>query len=471
MATDRRIRRWTPSTVDVLAGLFLLVVIGLSPRRITGDGAEYLLVSERLAAGHGPSIPFEAARRAGVYVPELATGADEQLPPHFPLFSLSVVPVLAVTTWLGSSPVLAFGITNAILLWIGLVITRRRFGNLAAGFIALSPVIWWVDKPQVEVFTFSWILLGCALLRTPGWAACCFAVASTQNPPIGVLTLLLAADAAWSRRVERGDVWKWAVAFAIIALHPLFYVMELGRLTPLVASADLRLPAWRTLVTPLIDLNIGLVVHAPIVAVLIAYGIWTCLRSPAHRKNAIMVLATYAVFLFAFAQAPNVNSGGTPGLSRYALWLVPPSVLLIAGLELPGWRRTALAVLVGLSAAWNVAAFFPAVPEAYLDPTRLAMSVWTRYPSFENPLPEIFAERLRHRDGVNTLAATPDCSKILIQGGAWPPSCASSIAAPPGCLVDGALCYANRTRDGSYAFVRTSRRGGIRLMDMLTSAE
>lgn len=471
MATDHWVRRWTPSAADVLVGLFLVLVVAFSPRRITGDGAEYLLVSERLAAGQGPSIPFDAARGAGVYVPELAVSADRQLPPHFPLFPLSVVPALAVTKWLGASPVLAFGITNAILLWVAIVIARRRFGNLAALFVALSPIIWWVDKPQVEVFTLSWILLGCALLRSPGWAACCFAVASTQNPPIALLALLLAAAAAWSRQLERRDVWKWAAAFAVMALHPLFYVMELGRLTPLVASGDLLIPAWRTFVTPLIDLNIGLVVNAPVTAVLIAYGIWSCLRSPAHRKNAFVVLATYAVFLFAFAQAPNVNSGGTPGLSRYALWLVPPSVLLIAGLDLPGWRRTALSALIGLSAAWNVVAFFPALPDAYLDPTRLAAVVWTRYPALENPLPEIFAERLRHRDGVNTLAATPDCSKVLIQSGAWPSACASSTAAPPGCLVDSALCYANRTPDGSYDFVRTSRRGGVRLVGMFTSGE
>lgn len=103
-----------------------------------------------------------------------------------------------------------------------------------------------------------------------------------------------------------------------------------------------------------------------------------------------------------------------------------------------------------------------AATEGYLTPTRIASFTWSRHPSLENPPPEVFAERLRHQDGVNTLAATPDCAKVLVQEGAWPPACAARPLPAP-CGQPRALCYANRRRDGMYDAVPVSRRPGIRV--------
>jgi hypothetical protein len=123
--------------------------------------------------------------------------------------------------------------------------------------------------------------------------------------------------------------------------------------------------------------------------------------------------------------------------------------------------------LTVLSMLWSLALFRPWRPRSYRSPTPFATWIWSHSPRLENPLPEIFAERLRHQDGVNPIAATADCAKALIQEGRWPDPCTSSLPMPDACKAEGALCYANRNADGSYAWVETSRRGGVRIRDLL----
>lgn len=458
-----------PTVVDWLWPVVFVLALATSSRPLTGDGAEYVLVAQRLADLSGPLLPLDDARRAGVFDAELAVGEGRQLSPHFPFFPLLAAPVVAVTNHLRASPILAFGIVNAALLWMALVAARRRFGTLAALFLGTSPIIWWIDKAQVEVFTFSCILLGVTFLRKAPVAACCFAMASVQNPPIGGMVILLAVYAAYRGGIRAATSWTWGIAFAILAVHPLYYFFEIGRLTPLVASGDVRLPGPRALFTPLIDLNVGLLVDAPVIGGLMAACLWTGIRRPAYRRAALGVLIVYALFLCAFAQAPNVNSGGTPSLSRYALWLIPPVAALLPGARSRTGLAAALPALVGLSAIWTAVYFRPSIPESYLEPTRTALTVWSAHPSWENPLPEIFAERLRHRDGANTLAATPNCAKVLIQDGVWPQPCTAPSVSATACDGEGALCYANRRDDGTYAFVPTSRRGGISISRLMAS--
>jgi hypothetical protein len=108
------------------------------------------------------------------------------------------------------------------------------------------------------------------------------------------------------------------------------------------------------------------------------------------------------------------------------------------------------------SAALGIWAFHPARPEAADRPTRLASFLWTRHPSVDNPLPEVFVERLRGLDENWLPAATPGCEKVLLPGrgarsGVWPIPCAP-VTPPARCQQPGATCYANRTKMG-YEFV------------------
>jgi hypothetical protein len=164
------------------------------------------------------------------------------------------------------------------------------------------------------------------------------------------------------------------------------------------------------------------------------------------------------VFLVSFAQTTNVNHGGTRDMSRYCLWLIPLAIpwLRLEREARPVFRR-AMGGLAAASALYCIASFHPALSERSTSPTWIASTLWTRFPSWTNPLPEIFVERLQGAEFPWWLPiATGGCEKVLMKGqgdsaSMWPSSCAA-VQVPPHCLHPGALCYANRKATGAYTF-------------------
>jgi len=446
----------------VLLAFSVFCAVQLSPR-IIGDGREYLALAENLSRLQGTSFSSEQAGRWNIEDRRLLAWDGRQEVAHFWFYSALAVPF----GWLARLAHLrletAFVILNLLLLGIALVLGLRRLSYPASLFLFASPIWWWVDKVQIEVFTFSLLTYAFLLFpERPGWSMLCSGIAATQNPPVGLLIPIF----AWLGRTRSGLVRVLAcgaVATAIASLHPLYYLRRLSRWTPLVAPSDWRLPGIEALGAVLWDPNIGMLVQFPCALVVVFLGLsvsrldW---RQAFDRRGAMAALLAVPLFLFAFGQAVNLNHGGTPGMSRYALWLIPLIIPLLRAPALRvGRRRDLMAVVAIVSAGWSAAFFRPGLPEQYLHP-RLASFLWDRYPTLHNPLPEIFAERLRHREPVNTLAATPSCSKALLLGGQWPTPC-SPQAIPSACAQPGALCYANRASSG-YHFVRVSRRGGVR---------
>src|SRR5262249_52783952 len=117
-----------------------------------------------------------------------------------------------------------------------------------------------------------------------------------------------------------------------------------------------------------------------------------------------------------------------------------------------GFRLTALASIV-----WCAAQFAPSLPDEYLKPAPFAASIWQKWPAIDNPLAEVFAERVSESEpSPRPPLATADCGKVLLIGeGAeaiWPASCAD-VEPPQFCTYAGALCYANRS-GSSYQFAR-----------------
>jgi hypothetical protein len=174
----------------------------------------------------------------------------------------------------------------------------------------------------------------------------------------------------------------------------------------------------------------------------------------------VMVAAAAAVlFLLSASQAANVNHGGTPGMSRYATWLIPVAIPLLGAVQRS--RPAMITVLVPvaiLSAAINAVAFRPALPEDGMEPSAVARWLWTRHPGLDTPLPEVFAERLGGGAEDNWLpVSTPGCEKVLVVGrgpsiGEWPVWCPPEKL-PDVCTTINQLCYANRRPRGGYDFV------------------
>ncbi len=469
------------------AAAVVALLIGLaatsSPRRI-GDGGEYLAMALSYSRLRGPSIPLGEIRAIERRFPALGPTyqdvplEDPQLRgrdgrqdyTHFWLYPALAAAFVPVTRVSGLHPQVAFTILNVLLLgvaaWLTLQVTTPPLGLI----VLLSPVIWWVDKAHTEVFTFATLAAAVSLFaRSPGSALIAFGAAAAQNLALAP-AIPIAAAAALCRPAVRADwrFWRGLVCGGLLAaVSPAYYWMRLGTWSPLAPSALGRVPSVAEWSAPLFDLNLGLIVALPWLAVALALGLWVLVRAAPARllaPDVVVSVACAAAFLLVAAQAPNVNSGGTPGMSRYGIWFLPLAIPLLrhAG-ETGRMPRWPTALLAAASCLWCVVLFHPAVPENYARPSRAAQWVWTTVPWADNPLPEVFAERASGAaDWGWPPQATPGCEKVLTLGdgrAATGPAACGTLPAPADCLIVDALCYANR-RDGGYDFRPAPRQAG-----------
>ena len=470
----------------LLLGVFVSLSLISSPTRV-GDGFEYMAMALNLADSSQPALSQEqldAQSRAlaqmagfkgepGLRMPALVGTDGRQDFPHFWFYPLLASPWIGASRLVGVHPNVGFTALNCGLLLLASFALLRRSGPPLAVFIAVSPIVWWIDKAHTEVFSFSLLTIAILALReAPWWSLICLGMASTQNPPFAVAFVVAAAFAGCSSLRADRRLWLAGAAGGLLCLlHPAYYQWHLGRFSPLAAAARPNVPTLAALVTPLWDPNLGILVHLPGLGLLLALCLWCVARDRARRVPTGELAAAgamAAVFLLAFTQTGNVNSAGTPHPSRYGLWLVP---LTIPALE---WTWESLArrglrwvgaVVVVASSVYSAYAYQPRWPEQYLNSTRLAAWLWARWPAMSNPLPEVFVERVSGVDGQHTLpVATAGCEKILLAGDerggtVWPLPCRPEPL-PAACRESAALCYANRTPSG-YAFTRAPRQAGF----------
>ena len=127
-----------------------------------------------------------------------------------------------------------------------------------------------------------------------------------------------------------------AAAIALAAVNPVYYFFRVGRAVPLMGNSHGSVPNVDELTAVLRDPNIGLVTHAPFLVLALVFALAVLMiRTPRRLASgdAVSAFVGGVGLLFAFSQAINVNSGGTPGPSRYALWFVPLGLPLLRLLE------------------------------------------------------------------------------------------------------------------------------------------
>jgi hypothetical protein len=461
-------RRFRAVLVVVLAALAAALIVQSSFRRV-GDGAEYVAMAVNLSRGSRPSLTPVQLAAVGTFfpgdtgfhldMPELVGSDGRQDFPHFWLYSLLAAPLVRIAMAAGASPMAGFCALNVLLLAAALSVAMWRYGAVPTLFVVAGPVIWWIDKAHTEVMTVTVLTVAIALLSpAPWWSLVVLGVGAAQNPPLAAVWVIVLAAALAIRGLKAPRVWLGAAAgAAIAAVHPLYYAVRLGRLSGLLEGLDRHWPSVRELLTVLIDPNVGILVMDPfLAAALIAGLVYAWRRAPGNLRAADHIAAAGigTALLVVFAQTTNFNSGGTPGPSRYGLWLLPLALPLLADVpERAAWWR----VLAAASLVWCAIVFAPRRPDHYLEPTPLASRLWSSWPALDNPVAEIFAERVSGREpSPSPPIATRDCSKVLLAGRGgqpvWPERC-QPTPAPTFCLESGALCYANRTEAG-YSFSR-----------------
>lgn len=464
------------ATFGLLCAWLLLFLVQARPTPV-GDSDEHIAMALNLARGDGPAFsPDDFAQvdatlarfgRAAVSpelrAPELIGRDGQQDLPHFWLYALASVPAVWVAQWLEVDPLWAFVAVNALLL-VGLSVVIAGCGNGAwTAILVVGPIVWWLDKPSADVLIFTSVATGLLLWPSrPSVALVLLAAAASQNP--GFL-LVVALFAVWGsiERPARLLCRRWrtglAVAAGLTLLAPAYYLWHLGIPSPLTAYAPTRFPGLLELFFPFTDVNMGLVARFPpfVVAFLTAVYLLARyelvrLREPFVATTALAALA----LLYVVSQPLDQNHGGSPDLSRYALWLMPLAipVFVQAASSVRPLTRHAGVLFCLVAAAWTLVGFRPSRAEASLRPTPLADWLWTRHPMWNNPRAESFAERVSRARPAVIPTATAHCEKVLLFEGEWPAHCLPLGQPPEACREPGRFCYANRTATGAgYLFV------------------
>lgn len=429
--------------------LLLTAVLGLSgglailsPPRPVGDSREHVAMASAIAHGSPP------------------VGRDDQAVRPFWFYALAAAPLVRAAEAAGRNAASGFTALNILLVAAVGVLLVKRISVVAAVLLAAGPILWWVDKPHPEVFTFSLVTAAVALIGVaPWWSIVALGAAAAQEPPIALALLAAVVFAAIRCGVEERRVWiAAAVGLLTAGLNPLYQYARHGSAAIELFDIDLHLPLARELLSIPFDPNLGIFVHAPFLSAAILLALVLALiRSPRQvlTLTHACVLLIGASFVLAFTQMTNINSGATPGPARYGLWLLPIAIPVLEAAP----PTAALRLLAAASLLWSTALFSPSRPESYLRPTRLAATLWQRWPAADNPLVEVFAERVSGSEPApQPPLATPGCEKVLIVGRGsgspteWPGRCVPETA-PPFCREVDVLCYANRT-NATYGFAR-----------------
>ena len=464
----------------MVAGALAVCLIAGSPQRLVGDGREYLAQAMNFASFHGPafrpadipSVQSEMARfdpalgNWDIWGATVAGSNRGRVFLHFWFYALLAAPGVWIAHALHVPPTLAFTALNLGLLGTALWIALPRIGPAACLLLFAGPLIWWIDKAHTEVFTFSLLTIAFALIREqPWWSMLAAGAASTQNPPLAIVVgIVFVASVIRSRSVftDRRFIAGAAAGLALALLHPVYSYSHYGTPSLLLLQARADRPTLQSLSAVVFDPTLGLVGNFPLFLIVVAAGLLTlAVRGTRNLLAEGILVSTIAAatFLFAFSRTTNMHHGGTPSLSRYALWLIPLAVPLLAMLERDHnrglWPRFLWGAAI-VSALISVVPFHPSVPQNSREPTWLATLLWTRFPAWNNPLPEVFIETELHVDEPRVPVATSGCEKILLAGGdaetgVWPSPCYPAPV-PPECQPAGALCYANLT-DRRYEFV------------------
>lgn len=332
-----------------------------------------------------------------------------------------------------------------VIMLVGLL-AIAAWCNGRAGYVAVlllafaSPIIWYFDKVHSEFYTFCLTTGAFALAMRNQLVAgsVLMAAAAAQNPGlsfVAVTMLALRGFGEWKRLYSRWEVVGIVLAVALLAAHPAYYFLRYGVVTPqmLAGGASLGRDLSSAYIW-LIDPDVGLFLNWPLGLLLCIVGmlVWrNTMAASLGRKNQLFLLLCCSVFLLAalysHASTENINSGGSPGISRYALWYIAPiyPLVLASVVYAMSLRRPAQITLVLLALAACIANAGYLLPkwDNGSEPTPASRLLQRHFPGLYNPPPEVFMERFSgYGEGIQPILAVvgPDCDKVLILPGARP---------------------------------------------------
>jgi hypothetical protein len=396
--------------------LAFLVWLAIRTPVARGDSGEYLLTIQALASHGTPDIRAQDASRLGGLASTygmdgvfgglregIATAPNgSRYSIHFWMYPLTAVPVTYALRFAGMNELAAPQVTNGIWLlcamWLILAARSLPFETRAfwAALTVLSPALWFCVWPHPEVFTFALVTIALAAASGGRWltAAAALSFASTQNQPL-LLLAITAAVVATRNTVGGGRLRALVTAgFALVpcALPPLFYLRTFGRASLIYGpSASLENVSWSKALDLFFDLNVGLLVYAPLVVSL-------SLVSALMARTWPDAVRTAGPWIGAIVAALAASTGtlwntATSGPSRYAVWLYPFVAYAALGTASRRWGRVAMATAVAAQLGVIAARLPTWAEEDHYEHSWAAKQVLDRWPHLYEPDGQVWMAR------------------------------------------------------------------------------
>ncbi|MBA5640010.1 hypothetical protein H3H37_23390 [Duganella sp. LX20W] len=475
-----------------LLAAVLLATLALRAPLLTGDAAEYTLMTVAVAEHGSPDIrPADVALgrkmmpQFDAALAQLADGmqAHREVPLsgfyrgregstqaiHFFGYSALAALPFKLLRALGADPFKCYQALNLACVFVLGLTLRHVFGSngrAAVGLLLflLCGGVLYLDWSSPELMTASMLLSGLLLYTagSPLAAGLLGGLATLQNPTT-VFFLAFAPLLQLVSQYRPGDGWRAALApcvaprriaglalgGALFALAPLYNLYQFG--VPSVIAkvgADPAMASGVRLFSFYFDLNQGMIVAIPALAGFLLLWGWRRGAPGRGRRLAMLVLACVLTLALALPTLviQNWNSGAA-GVMRYAFWAAMPLlfVLLWQLRRLPRWPVAALAVLLVLQGL----AMRNDLRYGALEFSPLARAVLRHAPAWYNPEPELFAERSWHGEyelAQGRVAVYEDGGKVY-----------KTMYSRANLDADQALCGAGRALTAANRFHDTTR--------------
>ncbi len=450
-----------------LAKYLIAVFIGIciyipffytQPVRV-GDGSEYYAMGVSWAETHRPYLTetgwdhydllYQSNAVPGINSPQQLRDFSEHLVSsggqdfnHFWFYSFAAALIAELGDYSGFTIPIhsAFLILHCLLL-ISLLLVAIHFygwqGLLTTLLLTLlSPAFWYLDKVHTEFFTYAVTSIAVIFLLKRRYNASAFslALASTQNISfllISLFVLVVGVVQHGRRKWNLSIVLLIGAALALNALHPLYYLLRYGVPSPqfLSGSAQAGLHLPRFWIWPL-DPDVGLLPNWWLGCIILLVALFIAIKSKWRftglRNWLAFTLVFLVVSLLAQSSTINLNSGASPGLSRYALWYMclffPALLLIFRATRQHLWLQLSLAVVALLGMVYSVEYFLPTRGgTAHCQPSAVSWWLQKHLPGVYNPPAEIFTERyggmcenISSRKDAAIIG--PDCRKVYLSG-------------------------------------------------------
>jgi hypothetical protein len=426
---DSRRSRWI--TFGIVLGIFS--ISAAFSMRSTGDWAEYAGMTRGLLAHGTPDVRETdlawACRAGGLPDNTFKLGPPGFEPArngsfysiHFWFYSLLAAPWVAILAALGASPLLGFGLLNALCLAGAVTYAAERRSPTSSTLATLAVLScggsFYVGWLGPETLTASALLVACiaAARGALGIGTLAGGVAATQNPSaVVVVPFVWSAWLLLRRRpdakilsLSRQTAIAVGVGVLLLALPYAFFRLRFGVFSLIgTRYVDFHEIGVRRLLSLVFDLNQGMAVGFP--GLLLAAAILTifALRTTAGRERwkaagtAVFTAACFMGLALPTLAQRNWNADGVVVI-RYAYWVAMPLLALVFTL-LPTVTKGARGLAIGgLFSAQALSLLVHGVfgqRASYIEHGWLARWVLLHAPTKYNPVPEIFWERTLHSE-------------------------------------------------------------------------